>query len=37
LKDNDANAATKKLTGLEETHPIFAKVSEVAKVQRETA
>ncbi|KAI7153305.1 Mannitol-1-phosphate [Hortaea werneckii] len=38
LKDNDANAATKKLTGLEETHPIFAKVSEVvAKVQKETA
>ncbi|KAI7372105.1 hypothetical protein KC354_g68 [Hortaea werneckii] len=30
LKDNDANAATKKLTGLEETHPIFAKVSEVS-------
>lgn len=34
LKDNDAKAATKKLTGLEESHPLFAKVEErVKKVQ----
>jgi mannitol-1-phosphate 5-dehydrogenase len=34
LKDNDAKAATAKLTGLEESHPLFAKVQErVSKVQ----
>lgn len=34
LKDNDAKAATAKLTGLEESHPLFAKVQErVQKVQ----
>ena len=38
LKENDAAAATKKLTSLEESHPLFAKVKEtVEKVQKDTA
>lgn len=37
LKENDAKAATKKLTGLEEDHKLFARVEEkVKKVQEES-
>lgn len=31
LKENDASAATEKLTGLEKSHPLFAKVEAVVK------
>ncbi|TKA31422.1 Mannitol-1-phosphate 5-dehydrogenase [Salinomyces thailandicus] len=38
LKEQNAKEATKKLTGLEESHPLFAKVSEVVeKVQKDSA
>ncbi|KAF2485205.1 mannitol dehydrogenase C-terminal domain-containing protein [Neohortaea acidophila] len=37
LKSQDAKAATKDITGLEEDHPLFSKVEEVvAKVQKDT-